>query len=208
MPSLAKKPHPEPIRQLDLAERPTPADGITPESLYETHFDRVWRNLRRLGVEEAALEDAAQDVFITVFRRWDTWDEGRSSVDTWIFGILRKVASRYRRGTKRRLARFFPWGGVEVDEAPSARDTPSDSVEKKPAEALLERLLARVSPSKRELLILVDVEQLSVVEAADALEINLNTAYSRLRAARAEFSESLERYRAKERRTSRVGGHS
>jgi hypothetical protein len=61
MPSLAKKPHPEPIRQLDLAERPTPADGITPESLYETHFDRVWRNLRRLGVEEAALEDAAQD---------------------------------------------------------------------------------------------------------------------------------------------------
>jgi RNA polymerase sigma-70 factor (ECF subfamily) len=81
-------------------------------------------------------------------------------------------------------------------------------VEKKQAEALLERLLARVPPSKRELLILVDVEQLSVVEAADALEINLNTAYSRLRAGRAEFSESLERYRAKERRTSRVGGHS
>ena len=47
---------------------PTPSD-LTPRQLYDSHFAFVWRNLRRLGVPDGIIEDAAQDVFLVVHRR-------------------------------------------------------------------------------------------------------------------------------------------
>ena len=52
-------------------------------------------------------------------------------------------------------------------------------------------MLERLDDERRALLIMVDLEQTSVAEAAEALEINLNTAYSRLRAARRAFEGEL-----------------
>src|SRR5262245_32765877 len=54
------------------------------ERVYETHFDFVWRSLRLLGVDDAALEDAAQDTFSVVSRQLDAF-EGRSALRTWLF---------------------------------------------------------------------------------------------------------------------------
>ena len=66
------------------------------EDVYEEHFEFVWRSVRRLGVPEAALDDAVQDVFVVVHRRGSEF-EGRSSVRTWLFGIVVHVARAYRR---------------------------------------------------------------------------------------------------------------
>jgi RNA polymerase sigma-70 factor (ECF subfamily) len=54
-------------------------------------------------------------------------------------------------------------------------------------------VLESFDDERRALLIMVDLEQTSVAEAAEALEINLNTAYSRLRAARRAFEAELSR---------------
>ena len=58
---------------------PTPGPDLTPRQLYDSHFPFVWRNLRRLGVPDVILEDAAQDVFLVVHRRWDSFDSHWSS---------------------------------------------------------------------------------------------------------------------------------
>lgn len=50
------------------------------------------------------------------------------------------------------------------------------------------------------MLLLVDVEELSVTDAAEVLGVNLNTLYSRLRVARRELKSSLERIHAREAR--------
>jgi DNA-directed RNA polymerase specialized sigma24 family protein len=64
------------------------------------------------------------------------------------------------------------------------------------------RLLGEVGPLKREVFVLAELEEMTTPEIAEAVGIPLNTAYSRLRVARQEFSEALARHDAqqKERR--------
>jgi RNA polymerase sigma-70 factor (ECF subfamily) len=159
--------------------------------VYESCAKLVWRNLRRLGVPEAALEDAAQDVFLVVHRRLPEF-EGRSSLRTWIFGIVLRVAARHRRRARGVAAREASIPG-ELGQALSApaRDGPYERALQRQATELLQRVLDRLDDEKRALLIMVDLEQTTVAEAAEALELNLNTAYSRLRAARRAFEAEL-----------------
>lgn len=172
-----------------------------PAALYRTHFAFVWRNLRRLGVPDTQLEDAAQDVFLAVHRRWDSYDERWSAVETWLFGIVLRVAQGHRRSLRRRLARLVPWSSSDAAHvAPAQSDGPVELVAKRQAAQLLDRLLDELPAERRAVLILVDVEQLTVPQAAEALGTNLNTTYSRLRSARREFERSLRRLRAAEAR--------
>lgn len=187
-------------------DSPGASPSLRPETLYESHFAFVWRNLRRLGVPDGQVEDAAQDVFLTVHRRWETYAAHRASIETWLFGILLRVAHNHRRSLRRRLARFVPWSDRHEhqsgDDAASA-ESPPEVVARRQAAALLDRLLDSLDDDKRAILVLVELEQLSVPEAAAALGINVNTAYWRLGAARRSFQSALQRVRAAERR--RIG---
>lgn len=175
------------------------APRLTPEMLYGSHFSFVWRNLRRMGVSEQLLEDAAQDVFMTVHQRFHTYDPARAAVETWLFGILLRVASYHRRTLRRRLARIVPWSKLDAPQAIAADgDSPAELVAKRQAARLLDNLLAKLDEDKRAVLVLVDVEQFSVPQAAEALEINLNTAYWRLRQGRIAFQRALTRMRGAE----------
>lgn len=178
---------------------PTPAD-VTPRQLYDSHFSFVWRNLRRLGVPDLILEDAAQDVFLVVHRRWDSFDSRWSSVETWLFGILLRVARNHRRSLRRR-AWAIPSTGDIVEVVPSQAAGPAELVARREAVVMLDRLLESLDEDKRAIIVLVDVEQLSVPQAAEALEVNLNTAYWRLRTARTQLRKSLARIRAAETRS-------
>ena len=51
------------------------------DEVYDRWLDFVWRSLRRLGVPQASLDDAVQDVFVVVHRRLSTF-EGRSTLKT------------------------------------------------------------------------------------------------------------------------------
>jgi RNA polymerase sigma-70 factor (ECF subfamily) len=173
---------------------------LTPRQLYDTHFTFVWRNLRRLGVPDLILEDAAQDVFLVVHRRWDSFDANWSSVETWLFGILLRVARNHRRSLKRRGTWFVAGSGDAVQSAASNEAGPADLVARREAANLLDRVLDTLDDDKRAILVLVDVEQLSVPQAAEALGVNLNTAYWRLRNARKRLERALVRMRAGENR--------
>ena len=190
------------------ATQSAPKDGsapLTPRRLYDSHFSFVWRNLRRLGVPDLIAEDAAQDVFLVVHRRWDSFDARWSSVETWLFGILLRVARNHRRSLKRRGVWFVPSGGEAVQAVASGEAGPADLVARREAALMLERLLDTLDDDKRAILVLVDVEQMSVPEAAEALGINLNTAYWRLRAARKRLDKALARVKATEIRSTREG---
>jgi RNA polymerase sigma-70 factor (ECF subfamily) len=175
------------------AKKHPPCEG--PQALYETHFGFVWRNLRRLGVAESVAEDAAQDVFLAVHRRYSSYDARWSCVETWLFGILIRVASDYRRARRRRRKRLDSAADVTalLERATSSQDDPEQLAAKREAVALLEQVLDVLDARKRAVLVMVDIEQLSVPEAAEALGVNVNTAYWRLRAARMEFARALSR---------------
>lgn len=171
---------------------------MRPRSLYETHFGFVWRNLRRLGVPAAAVDDAAQDVFLVVHRRYSSYDARWSRIETWLFGIVLRVARDHRRALRRRRYRFDAVADVEqvAETAAGLHEEPEQAVAKREAIALLERVLSSLDSNKRAVLVMVDIEELSVPEAAEALGVNVNTAYWRLRAARADFERALVRAKA------------
>ncbi len=146
----------------------------------------VWRGLRRMGVPEAALDDAAQDVFLVVHRRWEDFAH-QSSRKTWLYGIVMRVASDHTRRNRRDRSRYSP---IEVELASSAAP-PDRLYQQREAGRMLHRALELLADPDRQILVLVDLEEQSVVDAADVLGIKLNTAYTRLRRARKAFERAV-----------------
>ncbi len=159
------------------------------QAIYAEHLDLVWRSLRGLGVREASVEDAAQDVFLVVHRRFESF-EARSSFRTWLFGIVLRVARNHRR-TDQRKGGLAPLDGVPevADEGPGPHE------EAVTAEALRDLSLALddLDEAKREVFVLAELEQMCAPEIAETLGLNVNTVYSRLRAARSAFEAAVER---------------
>lgn len=164
------------------------------EKVYEAHFDFVWRSARRLGVSEAAVDDVVQDVFIVVHRRLGEF-EGRSSLKTWVFGILLRVVSDHRR-TLRRKGGLAPLPDEDVLHGGS--EGPAEALEKQQAARLVHALLEELDDDKRTVFVLAELEELPAPEIAEMLAVPVNTVYSRLRAARDAFEKALARHRARE----------
>lgn len=161
-----------------------PPDSAEFGALYAAHFAAVWRTLKRLGVHSGFVDDAAQEVFVTAFRRWGDF-EGRSTARTWLLGIAVRVASDARRKQRPTEAVSEAW--ATPASGPEAEAAARESVRQ------VERLLAELPPDRREVLVLVDVEGYSMPEVAEATGVNLNTLYTRLRAARQQFEALVQR---------------
>ena len=169
-----------------------PALGASLDAVYRAHFSVVWRGLRRLGVPEASLEDAAQDVFLVVHRRGAEF-EGRSSLRTWIYGIVVRVAKDYRRAEQRHALRVAGFAEL-LEAAPARASTPADEAERREANRLLHAALASMKDELREVFVLVELEQLPVRDAAVVLGIRVRACQRRLRAARAAFESQLSHH--------------
>lgn len=168
-------------------------EALALEDIYDAHFDFVWRSARRMGVAPAHVDDVVQEVFLVAHRRLDDF-ERRSTVKTWLFGILLRVVSDHRRTLRRKggLAPL-PEGLAAPDEAgPAARTEHRQRV------ALLHALLETLDEDKRAVFVLAELEQMTAPEIAESLGVKLNTVYSRLRVARKKFEEALARHRARE----------
>lgn len=164
--------------------------------IYEDYFHFVWRTVRRLGVAERSLDDAVQDVFVVVHRRLHEF-EGRSSLKSWIFGIARRVARDHRRRASRKdRGESLPDEVLADTRAPS----PLESVSRAQAVRVLHALLDKLDDDKREVFVLAEIEQMTVPAIAEALGVNVNTVYSRLRAARRAFDQAVHRLHARERK--------
>ena len=162
------------------------------EKIYAEHVAMVWRGLRRLGVPEATIEDAVQDVFLVAHRRMAEF-EGRSSVKTWLYGIALRVAKDYRRAQVRHAQRVERLAQILSVDAASAQ-TPGKEAERREANRALHAILAELDPDHREVLVLVELEDLSVRDAAAALHLHVRACQRRLRAAHAAFEKKLVRY--------------
>ncbi len=142
--------------------------------LFSEYGDFVFRTLQYLGVPGPSLDDGLQDVFVTAHRRWDSF-EGRSSPRTWLYGIARRVAFRYRRKDENHRRRF-----VLTERLVEGVDAPFEQAN---ARRSVQTLLEALDEDKRAAFVLVEVEGFTAAEAAELLEIPLGTVYSRVRAA-------------------------
>lgn len=158
------------------------------DEVYTAHVAYVWRVLRTFGVLESQIEDAVQDVFVVVHRRLPEW-EGRAQITTWLFAIARRVASAYRRkGAGAQRTQTLE----TLEKEPEGPTDTFAAMSRAQAAATVVSILESMDEDKRIVFALVELEQLSVPEVARMLDINLNTAYSRLRLARAAFEAAVK----------------
>lgn len=174
------------------------AHALDFNEVYDQLFDYVWRNARRLGVPEAQVDDAVQETFLIVHRRLPDF-EARSSLRTWVMGILVRVASDHRRTLRRKSPHAQATGGlVDVDAVADDAVRPDEQMEHAEGMRLLHRLLDSLDDDKRTVLVLAELEQMTAPEIGDALGVNINTIYARLRAARRDFDQAVARERARD----------
>jgi len=166
--------------------------GLTPDraafdKLYRERAPFVWRTLRRLGVRPAALDDATQEVFMVVHRRFAEFRAGPTE-RAWLFAIAQRVASDQRRWVRRK-GQLAPLH----DELVCASASPLDGAITREASDLVLAFLEQLDEPKRSAFILADLEQMTCAEVGEVIGVNANTVYYRLAAARKAFVGFLEK---------------
>jgi RNA polymerase sigma-70 factor (ECF subfamily) len=110
-----------------------------------------------------------------------------------LYATAARVAANARRSMKRRQNAYDNLAQVPDDPTPN-QDQLSDQLR---ARALLDQVMAELPEDLREVFVLFEIEELSIQEIAETLDIPIGTVGSRLRRARQSFSEVVTRFKAR-----------
>lgn len=159
----------------------------------------------------ASAEEIVQEAWLTVVRSLDRF-EGRSTLRTWVLGIVVNLA-RSRRRAERRLVplsaegdpvveptRFLPadhprWPHHWATE-PIPWRTPEDALLAAESRRVIDEAIAALPPVQREVLVLRDVEGLAAAETCNILGLTDTNQRVLLHRARARVRQALERYQS------------
>src|SRR5262244_2531224 len=156
------------------------------ERLIETYGDRAYRLAVRIAGNAQDAEEAVQDAFWSVVRKIDTF-RGDSAFGSWIYRIVanaayEKIRRRSQASAEISLDEVLPtfhedgrYAGVVADWSLNI----DDPAVQKELRAMLSSAVAELPPHYRAVIVMHDVEGLSMAEVADALEITLTTAKTR-----------------------------
>jgi RNA polymerase sigma-70 factor, ECF subfamily len=176
--------------QSDVVAKPSPAPKPQFRALFEQELGYVYRSLKRLGCRPGDVEDLAQEIFVAVYAKLDTFDPSRP-LRPWLFGFVARSAANYRRLARHRRERFD-----DVEVAENAASPESAALQNETRDLLMEALES-VPFERRTALIMHDIDGFEAKEIADALTIPVNTVYSRVRLARDDLKKAVRRLRAR-----------
>lgn len=157
-------------------------------TLYDDHVAFVWRNLRRLGVAPSDVEDRVQEVFVVAHRRIGDYQERGHGPRAWLFQIVLRIASEWRRH-RRRHPEDVDGGAAQELEHTEAEQ--AELIARREALDQLDIALASLDVDKRAVLVLHEIEDMTAPEIAESLSLPVNTVYSRLRVARQQLEAAL-----------------
>jgi RNA polymerase sigma-70 factor (ECF subfamily) len=178
------------------AESCGPAVALRVEDVYREQFRFAWRSLRHLGVAEADVEDAAQDVFVVIHAKLATF-EHRAKITTWIYGICMNVANARRR--RAHVRRELPTDPAMLPVDDVRGEQADEALERRQAEEMLDRILDTLPIEQRAVFTLFELDGRTSEEIAGLCAIPLGTVYSRLRLAREAWKRATARLEARER---------
>jgi len=186
-----------PIASAPEARVLTPVERLA--ALADRHYQFVWRSLRRLGVAENAVDDAAQRVFEIAAAKLSRIAPG--SERSFLFQTAVRTAMAVRRTYAQRRESML---GQELEELVDPRPLPDVTIEERQRRAYLDQLLQALPMDLRSVFVLFEIEGLPTPEIASILDIPVGTAASRLRRARDVFRDQATRLRKRlERKVSR-----
>ena len=165
----------------DVVERARGGDVTAFRELYALHCRQVTRQLTYL-VPRSDLEDVLQDVFIEVFKSIKRF-EGKSAFTTWLYRLTVHVAMKARRKHTRSRLDIVEEVPDQADDRPTPEAVSLSAERQERVEALLEKL----SPKKRAVLVMHDLQGVEAQKIAEVLDTNILTVRTRLFYARREM---------------------
>lgn len=172
----------------DLARRAGQGDQRAFEQIFDAHVDRVHGWLTRLVGPVPQREDLVQEVFFAVFRGLPRF-RGEARFTTWLHRVVVNIACSHLRRRQRTPATF------QLEDLPLAGEgqTPEQLTRQRQQVQQVLELLDRLTPPKRVAYILRVVQGLSLVEIGRIVEAEPATVGQRIKHARRELDQLLER---------------
>ena len=168
----------------DIGRRRGTSGGGGFESIYNEWFAEVCCWIRALGGPDADRDDIAQEVFLVVRRRLDSFDG--ANLAGWLYRITQRQVRDFRRRTW--IKHIFTRGRMdEPDTLPHTNQNPAAALERKENQRVLYTLLGKIREARRSAFILFEIEGFSGEEIAQIQGIPLNTVWTRLHHARKDF---------------------
>jgi RNA polymerase sigma-70 factor, ECF subfamily len=174
-----------------LLERASAGDSRAWTRLYQSHFDRLYRDVAFLVGAGGATEEIVQETFAIAWTKLAGFD-GRSSFATWLRGIAHNLVRRHWRTRERRGRAYEKLAQIADGVAPRDRDPEGTHLQDERAQAL-EVVLETLPAALREAFILCDVQGLPPQEVADRLGITNGNVRVRAARARQQIREALQR---------------
>ena len=162
-----------------LLARAARGEEAAVRKLYRAHVSKLHRHAARiLGPSDPDVEDVVQQAFLAALDGAGKFD-GRSSVQTWLFGIVTRRALDAARARFRRQRFSRMLDSVGLASTPPA---PPDSAYQTANE--VERMLAKLSPLQRVVFVLHDIEGYTFAEISGLTDVGISTLHGRLLSAR------------------------
>jgi len=174
---------PDPDR--DLIRRLQRGDRTALEVLYRRHVERVWRYAFARTRDRDAAADIVQDTFVRVAKSAHTF-AGRAQVSTWLFAIARSALIDQVRRNRRHAQSCEP--GI-IRLIPAAA-TP-DPLERDEERIRLREALADLRPAQRDAIVLCELCDMKLTDAAAALGWSESRIKVTLHRARRRLAELL-----------------
>lgn len=179
-----------------MHQEPHPA-ATTVEDIYRVHSAFLWRVARTRGIPVSMIPDVLQDIFVTVLRRLPFYEE-QGSLKGWLYTIADGHIRQFFRSEGRRQRRM-----TLIARSVDGVDDGSalvDNLQRSEASRLVQRFIDELTANLREIFLLCCVEGLPGIDVARLLNLNINTLYSREKAARRRFQAFIQNIHTLEER--------
>lgn len=168
----------------------TPEQEARLRQMVLSHHSFIWRVVRRLGIPELDADDVTQEAFCVAGHRISDIEPGKER--SFLYSAAVRVAANARRARRRRQNAYDGFERAPRDSVPQ----PDELNGQREARAALDEILESLPDDLREVLILHELEELGIQEAAELLNIPVGTVGSRLRRGREKFQAAVARRRA------------
>lgn len=174
----------------DLLAAHVGGDPTAFQSLFLRHRDRLWAVALRTMRNREEAADALQDAMVSAFRRAGSF-RGDSAVTSWLHRIVVNACLDRIRRNRVRLTDPLD---AEDGHSPGlvADDDPTRRIESAELSGIVQDALRRLNADQRAALVLVDMEAMSVAEAAVELGVPQGTVKSRCARGRQKLAALLE----------------
>lgn len=188
-----------------LVERIQSGDFLAYEELVRRYSDRVYRLAWSFVKNDAEAEEVVQDTFLNAYRAIDRF-RGAAKIGSWLYRITVNTALMRLRRKRRRPEVSFD--AMKPDDEPRGHhhDSPllvdertaADEASNNELSAEIRRAVDELDEKYRVVFVLRDVEELTIQETAEVLDLTPAAVKSRLHRARLQLRASLERYVSEE----------